>query len=241
MMLYYPKRFIFLHVPKNAGTSMGMSLARSLCRGRYGVWSTKARLGELDPYKDLLKVRGYPSVNQAINYTNLLYETNFSRNDFFKFGVKRNPFDRAVSMYHWLLADRPPISKNSSKWLSRDMGITYVLKQKVSNFTEFVKLAFGSYSFFLFCFQDSLTVAQVLSPQASYIYDRDDNLELDYLVSYESLEEDWCKIMDDLGIKIELQWKNKSNRSREWESYYTPETKKIVRTFFKRDFELLGY
>lgn len=67
--------------------------------------------------------------------------------------------------------------------------------------------------------------------------------ELDFIGRYENLERDWnevCRRIKTIDTKLPWIRKNKT-REREWQEYYTPESEKRVREYYKKDFELFGY
>jgi hypothetical protein len=236
-VIYYPKRFLFVHVPKNAGSSMGYALGKALV-DRYAKVLVEDRRGKINPLKDPISSNNLlMNVTQKINFANAKYKTTFKKEDFFKFGIARNPFDRAVSIYHFLIAPKGP----ARYILGKDKLIQNLIQTKTKTFEEFVDFAFGSYNFPLFCMKYSGWTTKVILPQTYYLYDAAGASSVDYIGRYENLNAGWDYITDHLQLSVELPWNNRSVRKRDWESYYTPRSKSIVKEFFKRDFELLGY
>ena len=256
-MIYYPKRFLFVHVPKNAGSSMKRALIRGTePRCAKGVSREMYRnmcknLHNRDPLNEPLSYNIPIPPTQLIKFMNIKYETTFKEEDFFKFGVIRNPFDRAISIYHYIMdidtvdSDHRWVqrgSKGKRGRLPRDFLIRSMLLKKITNFEEFVRFVFGSYTFSLFCMKYGGALHYVIKPQSYYLYNKENELLVDYMARYENLEEEWSFITNKIELDTKLPWINKSSRNHEkWEQYYTSEAKRIVREFFKRDFELLGY
>lgn len=94
MIAWNPKPFIFVHIPKCAGTSIEKSLIPLVSPHRdFCDFSSEERSKFWLPGKLGLqhsKLRGY--------------ERQFKLDDYFKFAFVRNPWDRAVSQIGWLRA-----------------------------------------------------------------------------------------------------------------------------------------
>ena len=75
-----------------------------------------------------------------------------------------------------------------------------------------------------------------LRPQSDYICDGDDNILVDHILRYETLQEDFNKFWD-----IKLPRLNKSDRDEDWKKYYNENTIKTVYEFYKRDFKNFNY
>lgn len=97
MLISRSRRFVFVHIPKSAGTSIAAVLEKycrpSLLRralNRAGLW----------------KIPGHPLHSSALKIRELL------RPDFFdacfKFAFVRNPWDWHVSLYHYALQTSDP-------------------------------------------------------------------------------------------------------------------------------------
>ncbi len=85
-MISYDKKFIFVHINKTAGTSMEKALAD------YGV-------RKLEEKSDLQFELSY-SQSQHFNCEEYSKYLGSEYDDYFKFTVIRNPFDRVVSYYY---------------------------------------------------------------------------------------------------------------------------------------------
>lgn len=77
-------------------------------------------------------------------------------------------------------------------------------------------------------------------PQYKYIFDKNDNLQVDYLARFENLEHDFKVIAQHLNLLEELPHMNASKRS-EYQNYYNDITKSIVARVYEKDIKLLGY
>ena len=84
-----------------------------------------------------------------------------------------------------------------------------------------------------------------------WISDSDGKNEMDYIIRYENLEEDFNMLLKKLGItdKIKLQKVNPLPKlqkdddidTKNYQNYYDEETKKIINDNFKEDIEEFGY
>ena len=205
---------------------MGPALARSFVK-RYVPWVIKSTKGDIDPLREPVGFNKlFLNPPQMINLANLRYRTSFKAEDFFKFGIARNPFDRAVSMYHFLTRKSGRVRNNL---LQPDTLVQNLIKKNTENFEEFIEFAFGSYHFSEFCMKYSGWTLKVILPQTYYLYDTEDCCLVDYIGQYENLTESWKYITKKINTPVELPWKNKSQRERDWEKYYSSKSKKIVK------------
>ena len=99
------------------------------------------------------------------------------------------------------------------------------------NYKELEKGNFDDYIYL--CKQDSKFY---LEPQSDYICDKDDNILVDHVLRYETLQEDFNKFWN-----LKLPHLNKSDRDKDWEKYYNENTIKTVYEFYKRDFKNFNY
>lgn len=133
---------------------------------------------------------------------------------YFKFGFVRNPWDRAVSLYE------------------RKEGLR--LKSKIS-FEQFVEwMRFASCT----CIHPVPHRYQLdwfVSPHGDVI--------VDFIGKFENLASDWAKVAARLGIAdADLPQLNVNpDRSRDYASYYSEKTKRIVAERFAVDVEYFGY
>lgn len=76
--------------------------------------------------------------------------------------------------------------------------------------------------------------------QSSYVTDEEGNQIVDFIGYYERLNEDFAKVCARLKIKAELPHANISQH-KDYRTYYTPQTRELVASEFKRDIEMFGY
>lgn len=80
-----------------------------------------------------------------------------------------------------------------------------------------------------------------LIPQYKFIYDDEaERLQIDYLLRFENLSQDFEYVSRKLNLRQNLPHINASKRTR-YQDYYTEETKNIVSRVYAKDIELFGY
>jgi hypothetical protein len=205
-IISHKNKFIFIHVPKVAGTSIARSLAPYEDRHWLKKNARRVIRRALPPAK-----AGRVLARLAIG---ILPASDLKRlipgfDDYFTFSFVRNPWDLHVSFYHYLCRDRfHPQHK-----LVRNMSFEeYVRNRRV-----------------LRSFQ-----------QHPYVTDSQGRVMIDFLGRYETLTDDFAAICSKIGITPTLPHLNKSDR-RDYQSYYTDETREIIATLCRRDIELFDY
>ena len=206
---------IFVHVPKTSGVSLTASLVAHVL-GR--------NVGEEEPFctvplKIQFSLRGQQKHKQARNYvpadiTEKLWDS------YYKFAFVRNPWDRAVSEFHWR-HERPS---------EKDHPPT--------NFKDFL-------DYCEFRIRDSKrrkkdiywTHAQT---QTSYVTGLNGNIILDDVFKFEEMDKSIKTISEKLDVPIALEQHNSSNHDH-YRTYYNDETKEMVERLYKEDIAMFGY
>ena len=119
----------------------------------------------------------------------------------FAFTLVRNPFDRAVSYYHWLRVqtfDHPAVH------LSKSL-----------DFREFILNS------------DTLQAFETHPPR-SYMRHSDGTEHCDAYIRIEHFQRDAEPLFDHLGFRLILERSNTSERGLDWRDYYDPQTKAAV-------------
>jgi len=135
----------------------------------------------------------------------------------YKFAFVRNPWDRLVSAFEFLMAG--------------GFGDPYTLAQRAELMSQ--GMTFERFV------QERLPLDNVVfRPQHSFVCDGH-NL-MDFTGRFERLREDFAVVAGVLGLSPNLPHRNASNR-REWQSYYTSETYDTVGEIYRADIEMFGY
>ena len=110
-MINHKHKFIFIHIPKCAGTSVERAF-----NGKDG-WDNNNKLW-----------KQHATIKQIKNF----YTTPKQFNTYFKFTIIRNPFDRIVSSYHWLAPKvKAEINNNTFyDFVTRQGAFKYLLFDK---------------------------------------------------------------------------------------------------------------
>ncbi len=202
-----PANAVFIWIPKNAGTSTFDVLRRE---------SGFLKLKRMPDIQRSFKQKGRVSFAH-IGYQSLK-ESGYVEDEFdrsaFKFCFVRDPYERAVSLYRYLIKDerfeKPPTF----------LEFCHLLQ------TETIEPV-GLYNY--------LGLSQC-NPQVRWL----DGLSMDFIGRYETLEVDFKTLAEKFGITGPLPDLNRAF-SQDVGDYYCAESKAIIETVYKEDFESLGY
>jgi hypothetical protein len=213
MILSRGRRFIFVHIPKTGGTALTLALeARALkddiligdtpkARARKGrIAGIKAR-GRLWKHSTLSDIAGLATDDEIAT--------------FFTFTLVRNPWDRAVSYYHWL----------------RDQHFAHpaVGLAKSHEFADFLR-------------HPQTRTALALWPCSAYLRDRFGQERASLFARLEHLETDLAPLEAHLGFRLApLSRHNESGRDRDWRGYYSDDTAALVAELCAEDIARFGY
>ena len=192
----YTKKYkcIYIHIPKVAGTSIW----RVLLDGK-----TK---------------------RDHIPYTAFLVADKEKFKNYYKFTFVRNPWDRVVSSYEYLLH-----GGNQSD----DLYFKDLFTKQYDTFEKFVLDYLDT---------DKIHEILLLKPQYLWIYDYKGECKVDFVGRFETLDQDFLKVAKHLNITDKLPHINKSKRRKDYKSYY--ENKEVlnkVSELYKKDIELFNY
>jgi hypothetical protein len=136
----------------------------------------------------------------------------------YKFTFVRNPWDKTVSLYEY----------------RRKKNKTQIAKREIS-FEEWVNKTIGED-------QDSFFYDNPKSfqPQVEWLKNSEDQILIDYIGKFESLNEDFEKIRTIVGVEAQLPHLNASSRA-PYQSYYSNKTREAVSRWFGEDIEHFKY
>lgn len=180
MLISYSHKFLFVHVPKAAGVSVTQGLA------------PHAHRPEQLPINRLLNRFGVHTNLMLGPYTWRWFRLHHSAqiirrhlparvyNQLFKFAFVRNPWDTAVSFYHYCL-EHPTHHRHR-------------MAVRLGSFTEFIKWR----------------ASRKPHLQANMVCDHHNRLLVDFLGRFETLEEDFQHVCRRIGIQAQLPRLNTS-------------------------------
>src|SRR5690554_867154 len=211
-MISHKHKCIFIHIPKCAGSSIRDHFFQRMSFD----WRA--------PNYDVLygwcpnrKIHLQHATAKQLLETELIKEDIW--NEYFKFTIVRNPWDRAYSDYLWIMADRK--LKGSFKDYINKIG---PFRECLRN--ENIKTYRGDH----------------LIPQTEF-YSEKGKLQLDFIGRFEQLLEDIALINKKLNITNMFNSHEKKNESRlsHYSLFYTASRKKLIDDYYARDIEQLNY
>jgi hypothetical protein len=145
--------------------------------------------------------------------------------DYFKFSFVRNPLDWLVSIFFFFSQyETESYHQFFKSFRGFDEFIEFLVTQSKKNFAG---LDFFGCSF--------------KSPQRDFLYDEEGNLLVDYVGKFENIEHDFAEVCKIIGIPpVKLPHIDKSDHKNYLECY-TPETKQLIYSILKEDFETFHY
>ena len=188
MILSRGRRFIFIHIPKTGGTALALALEARAMKDDILIGDTpkararKARLantkshGRLWKHSTLADIAGLATDAEIAG--------------FFTLTLVRNPWDRAVSYYHWL---HDQTFAHPATHLAKSL-----------NFSAFLN-------------HPQTRTALTLWPYSAYMRDRNGHERASLYARLEHLDTDLAPFEAHLGFRLTpLPRHNETNRPRDW-------------------------
>lgn len=212
MIISSGRNYIFVHIPKTGGTSMALALEGRAMKDDILIGDTpKARkrrrrlkgaqsAGRLWKHSTLADIQGLVPPEQIARA--------------FVFTMVRNPWDRMVSYYHWLRAqkfDHPAVHLAQAEDFSGFLNASHT--------------------------QQTIRAA----PYDSYMRAPDGADHCDAYIRLEHLEQDTAPLWDHLGFRLSLAVSNRSPRVRDYRSYYSAGDASLVQSLCQTDIQRFGY
>jgi hypothetical protein len=136
----------------------------------------------------------------------------------FKFTVVRNPWDQVHSWYKYR------VKLNQSKMATN----------KIS-FKDWVACTYGENKDPYYYYRPKSFV-----PQVERLKNDEGIIDMDKIIRFENLREEYKIIADELGINSELPHINKTKKTN-YRDFYDETTQKIIEDWFHEDIEYFGY
>lgn len=185
---------IFIHIPKTAGSSIILELNNEKLLPRdHSTWFEFKRKS---PY---------------------LYEK------YFKFAFIRNPWDRAVSSYHYF--------KQGGNQTKKDLDFKKIIDTNFKDFNDFILNYLNS---------ESIWKNKLFWPQWFFIVDENDVLQVNFLGRFENIENDFSFLAEKFFLEKKLSKANESER-KNYKEYYNTATKEKIKELYSKDITLFNY
>jgi hypothetical protein len=206
MLLSLEKGFLMIHVPKTGGTSIAKAVDPWIIHAPTDKWNkiiSRLHLRK-DPAKFLLRVHG------DLRYACKVLPPGLTES-LFKFAFVRNPWDRLVSEYSFVL-DREIHPRNKEV---RELG------------------SFGNY----LRYENQRARGR---SQADMLRNSSGQVGVDFVGRFENLSKDFDEVARRIGVQVSLPHLNRT-RHRDFREYYDPKARDYVAKHWKDEIELFGY
>jgi hypothetical protein len=137
--------------------------------------------------------------------------------DSYSFCVVRNPYDRAVSSYHYHVK-----TDYQGQLMPRHPDL------KSYSFEQYLELRTKHNEF-------------LLMPQVNFISRRDGLANVKKIFRFESLQQGVEEISQDLGVNLQLEHLNSSPRPKNYQSFYNDTSFKMVSDIYAQDIKTFNY
>lgn len=217
MIISHRHKFIFIHIPKSAGTSVFLSLANSINainKDAECTCSTDDHILVKHPDDSVYgNSKSCDDFNlhqhsKLFDIENLFKRKGWNINDYFKFAFVRNPWARAVSYWTYQFADQ--------------------------NFEDFCKNSDDTQYHYI-----KKDTNKVLNKYGEYYYENE--IGIDFVGKVENLSEDLKVVCNRIGIpEPEIYHQNKTDH-KHYTEYYNEKTQEIIAKNYESDISKFGY
>ena len=216
---------IFLHIPKNAGTSIESIISEG--ENTANLFPDHRTILDLEPFSVKKILHIYETKQQFSTLRRLKYflqkdklgnyyrTTNKEKYDnYFKFTIVRNPWSRVYSWYRNVMKSIDHLNK-------------YKVPQDCS-FHDFI--------------MNHLETQPALRPQFYWIQDSDGNISIDFIGRFETLEADFNKVAEIINLgNNSLPKMRFTGKSLSYLNAYNSTSKDIIWRKYKKEIEYFNY
>ncbi|MFZ1468463.1 MAG: sulfotransferase family 2 domain-containing protein [Paracoccaceae bacterium] len=213
--------FIFVHVPKTAGSAISNALAPFTTNPKRTILRSFLRRTPLVESHEKAHFRIH---ERAVHIRAKLSSTVYDR--FYSFAVIRNPYDHAVSHYEFMKQYRIKSTAIRVGNMSFSEYLDYRMKRPLWNDTLFARQP----------------------AQSWFVADDDNRLLVNRLLYYESLQQDFDQLITDLSLTGAVLHKLNPTKTKTgttsfstYAGYYDGDSETKVRQIYARDFRNFGY
>ena len=195
---YHTLKTVFVHIPKTGGSTISTILRRPR-------------------FPSLTKHEPCPKIDKHASVFVHLDQLGPEAQDYFKFSFVRNPWDRLVSAYHYIVARR-----NELELVSNHADFEDFLHSFIEEPSRYLGIPY-------------------FRPQSSFLVDDKGDMPLDFLGRFETFEKDLSVVLREIGSKRMLFKHRKKSKRRDYREYYSPESSKAVGEIYIRDIQNFEY
>ncbi|MDC0660335.1 sulfotransferase family 2 domain-containing protein [Leisingera sp. SS27] len=212
MILSQGRGYVFIHIPKTGGTALALALEARAMADDMMLGDTPKALKRRRRLKDA-EARGRLWKHSTLADIEGLVPQDILRS-LFAFTLVRNPWDRAVSYYHWL----------------REQSFAHpaIALAKALEFRAFVQ-------------HPQIISAFRGSPASSYMRHADGSEQCQLYIRLEHFSSDAQPLFDHLGFSLRLPLENESTRQRDWRIYYDDAAAEAVASACAQDIAQFEY
>lgn len=212
MILSTGRRYLFIHIPKTGGTSLALALEARAMRDDMMLGDTPKARKRRRRLQDV-RTRGRLWKHSTLSDIEGLVSDDVL-GGLFAFTLVRNPWDRAVSYYHWL----------------REQRFEHPAVELAQN------LPFDA-----FVADRTISTAFRTNPYSSYMRRSDGVERCDAYIRIERFQEDAASLFTHLGFEFELPTENTSPRTRDYRQYYSDASAEAIGQSCAEDISGFGY
>jgi len=227
------KKFIFIHIPRTAGTSIAKTLTNH-------IWRFPRRPAGIKKWQNIIDNKSSLTLEHTC-VRQLLERGALSKGFYdsvFKFTFVRNPWDRVASLYRSYLED-PILLANlaghrRAKGTSHRFESRYLLGSSTEEFRDFI---------------DYLSTTEIVrvglynrkgwshfNPQLNWIPD-----DIDFIGRFENLKDDFNFVCSQIGHKpLDLPYENKTDGPT-YKELYDDKSKDIIYKMYEGEIKRFEY
>lgn len=212
MIISRGRRFIFVHIPKTGGTALALALEARAMRDDILIGDTpkaRARAGRLRGLRTAGRLWKHSALSDIAG---LVSDEEIAA--FFTLTLVRNPWDRAVSYYHWL---------------------------RVQSFSHPAVGLSQVHDFAGFLTHPQTQAAFRAWPYGAYMRDAQGAERCRLYARLEHLTTDLAPFEAHLGFRLTVSRANESERARDWRPYFTDATAALIADLCAEDIARFGY
>ena len=203
-------RFIFVHIPKSGGSSCDKALKRSLPLWERSHWLTHKR----SKHQSLCVVQERMRMERP-SWRYFWQKPLPNLTDYFTFSFVRNPWDRVVSLYHYL---------------QRTSSTSEI--QSLSSFGEFIAAVEQRQPF--------IEAMHSFRSQQSLLTNLDGSRIVKFVGRFETLADDFQTVCRKLNVPCRLPHVNQT-RHAHYSDYYDEWSRQVIADRFAEDIAAFGY